>query len=69
VPDFVLISNADGIKVNPMISFVPTWGLRRNFAQNFNYELQLGLGVGKILKSGYDIQAVPNLSFKIGYDF
>ncbi len=69
VPDFLVISNVDGIKVNPMISFVPTWGLRRNFAEHFNYELQLGLGVGKILKSGYDIQAVPNLSFKIGYDF
>ena len=44
-------------------------GLRKNFVKNFNYEFQVGLGVGKILKPGYDIQAVPNLSFRIGYDF
>jgi len=68
-PDWFVISNVDGIKVNPMLSIVPTWGLRRNFAKNFNYEFQVGLGVGKILKPGYDIQAVPNLSFRIGYDF
>lgn len=69
VPDWFVISNVDGIEVNPMISLIPTWGLRRNFAKNFNYELQLGLGVGKILKSDYSLQVVPNLSFRIGYDF
>lgn len=69
IPDAFVISNVDGIMVNPMISLIPTWGLRRNFAKNFNYELQLGLGVGKILKSDYQLQVIPNLSFRIGYDF
>lgn len=69
VPDWFVISNVSGIEVNPMISLIPTWGLRRNFAKNFNYELQLGLGVGKILKPDYPLQVVPNLSFKVGYDF
>ncbi|MGI9581506.1 hypothetical protein ACR1PO_09860 [Chryseobacterium sp. RRHN12] len=69
VPDWFVISNVDGIEVNPMISLIPTWGLRRNFTKNFNYEVQLGLGVGKILKSEYSLQVVPNLSFRIGYDF
>jgi len=69
VPDLFVISNVDGITVNPMVSIVPTWGLRRNFANNFNYEIQTGLGVGKILKPNYDLQTVLNLSFKIGYDF
>lgn len=68
-PDWFVISNVDGLEVNPMISFVPTWGLRRNFANHFNYEFQLGLGLGKILKTGYSVQAVPNLSLRIGYDF
>lgn len=68
-PDWFVISNVDGIEVNPMLSIVPTWGFRRNFASKFNYEFQIGLGVGKVLKPGYDIQAVPNLSFRIGYDF
>jgi len=69
VPDWFVISNVNGIEVKPMILLIPTWGLRRNFAKNLNYELQLGLGLGKILKSGYSLQVVPNLSFRIGYDF
>ena len=52
-----------------MICLIPTWGLRRNFAQKFNYEFKAGLGIGKILQKGYDTQIVPELSFKIGYDF
>lgn len=69
VPNWFVISNVKGIEVNEMISLVPTWGLRRNFAQNFNYEFKAGLGIGKILQKGYDTQIVPELSFKIGYDF
>lgn len=69
VPDWFIISNVDGIEVNPMISLIPTWGLRRSFGKNFNYELQLGIGIGKVLKPDYELQVVPNLSFKIGYDF
>ncbi|OWK74595.1 hypothetical protein CBW16_04105 [Flavobacteriaceae bacterium JJC] len=69
VPNWFVISNVSGIEVNEMISFIPTWGLRRNFAENFNYEFKAGLGIGKILQKGYDTQVVPELSFKIGYDF
>lgn len=69
VPNWFVISNVKGIEVNEMISFVPTWGLRRNFAKNFNYEFKAGLGIGKILQKGYATQAVPELSFKVGYDF
>lgn len=49
VPNWFVISNVKGIEVNEMISFIPTWGLRRNFAKNFNYEFKAGLGIGKIL--------------------
>ena len=69
VPNWFVISNVKGIEVNEMISLIPTWGLRRNFAHNFNYEFKAGLGIGKILQKGYDTQIVPELSFKIGYDF
>jgi hypothetical protein len=69
MPDWFVISNAKNIHVNEMVSLVPNWGLRRNFASNFNYELRLGLGIGKILKEGYDLQAIPDISFKVGYDF
>ena len=69
VPNWFVISNVKGIEVNEMISLIPTWGLRRNFAKNFNYEFKAGLGIGKILQKDYDTQIVPELSFKIGYDF
>ncbi|ODS87836.1 MAG: hypothetical protein ABS44_10130 [Chryseobacterium sp. SCN 40-13] len=69
LPNWFVISNVEDIQVTPMISFVPTWGLRRNFATNFNYEFKLGLGVGKILGKENSTQIVPDISFKIGYDF
>lgn len=69
IPDWFVISNTKDIQVSETISIIPTWGLRRNFAKNFNYEFKAGLGVGKILKKGYSTQVVPDLSFKIGYDF
>lgn len=69
IPDWFVISNTKDMHVSQTISIVPTWGFRRNFAKNFNYEFKAGLGIGKILKKGYSIQVVPDLSFKIGYDF
>lgn len=69
LPDLFVISNTKNVHVNDMISIIPNWGLRRNFASHFNYELILGLGIGKILKKGYDPQIIPDISFKVGYDF
>lgn len=69
IPDWFVISNTKDIHVNPTFAFIPNWGLRRNFATNFNYELRLGLGIGKILKKGYDMQVIPEISFKVGYNF
>ncbi|KFF23471.1 hypothetical protein [Chryseobacterium vrystaatense] len=68
-PDLFVISNVDNIHVNEMLALIPNWGMRRNFAENFNYELRLGLGLGKIIKGGYNVQVVPEISFKVGYDF
>lgn len=68
-PNLFVISNNKDVYVNEMISLVPSYGLRRNFASNFNYELTLGIGVGKILKRNYDLQVIPSISFKVGYDF
>lgn len=69
IPDWFVISNTKDISVSETISVVPTWGLRRNFAKHFNYEFKAGLGIGKILKKGYSTQVIPDLSFKVGYDF
>ncbi len=69
IPDWFVISNTKDIHVNPTLAIIPNWGLRRNFSENFNYELRLGLGIGKILKEDYDLQVIPEISFKLGYDF
>ncbi|MFN4364146.1 hypothetical protein [Chryseobacterium hispalense] len=69
IPDWFVISNTKDIHVNPTLAIIPNWGLRRNFSENFNYELRLGLGIGKILKEGYDLQVIPEISFRLGYDF
>ncbi len=69
IPDWFVISNTKDIRVSETVSIVPTWGFRRNFTKKFNYEFKAGLGIGKILKKGYSTQVVPDLSFKVGYDF
>jgi len=68
-PDWFVISSTKDLMVNDAIYFVPNYGFRRNFAENFNYEFRVGVGIGKILKSNYTTQVTPELSFKIGYDF
>lgn len=69
IPDWFVISNTKDIHVNPTLAIIPNWGFRRNFADNFNYELRVGVGVGKILEKDYNLQVMPEISFKIGYDF
>lgn len=68
-PNWFVISNTRDLIVNDAIYFIPNYGFRRNFAKNFNYEFRAGLGIGKILKSNYQTQVRPELSFKVGYDF
>ncbi|MBC7556228.1 MAG: hypothetical protein H7195_04625 [Chryseobacterium sp.] len=68
LPNWFVISNSD-IKVNESLFILPSYGLRRNFSKNFNYEFNVGLGIGKVLKGNSNFQAYPDLSFKVGYDF
>ena len=70
IPDWFVISNAKNLSLSNQINFIPTYGFRRNFAGNFNYEFKAGLGYGTTF--GYDHNtsgAVIDLSIKIGYDF
>lgn len=67
LPDLFVISNKKNTKVQNQIHMIPTFGIRRNFAENFNYEFKAGYG----LAYGFDdgtMSGVPNLSFKVGYD-
>jgi len=73
-PDWFLISNYDNISIVSDISFVPTWGIRRNIGKHFNYET--GIGVGYIYyfakSAGYSKNVgdvAINLHLRIGYRF
>lgn len=69
-PDWFVISNHDNVKIYNQVYFIPTFGIRRNFSENFNYEFKVGFGYGTTV--GYQNKitgGVMDLGFKIGYDF
>jgi hypothetical protein len=69
-PDWFVISNAKNITVNNKLSFIPTFGIRRNFSEHFNYEFKAGLGYGTTLGVTPNTSGgVLDLSLKVGYDF
>lgn len=73
-PDWFVLSNYDNVSYVSDISIVPTWGIRRNIGNHFNYEA--GLGVGYVhyfaKASGYsedEDEIIVNLHLRIGYRF
>ena len=69
IPNWFVISNKD-VEIRNQIHVIPTFGIRRNFAENFNYEFKAGLGYGTTF--GYDQNqsgAVIDLTLKLGFDF
>ncbi len=78
IPDwFIIDSNSDyDFYRRPILSIVPTWGIRRTLGKHFDYEVGIGIGYGyafKYTKSGYTYKAqdgaVGNLHLRIGYHF
>lgn len=70
IPDWFVISNTKNVSLSNQINFIPTYGLRRNFADNFNYEFKAGLGYGTTFGNNNNTSgAVLDLSIKVGYDF
>lgn len=73
-PDWFVISNYDNLRIVSDISIVPTWGIRRNIGNHFNYET--GIGVGYVYyfakNAGYaenEGDVAVNLHLRIGYRF
>lgn len=72
-PDWFVISSEDVNFVSD-ISFIPSWGIRRNLGKHFNFETGAGIGYRYVFSqdSGftddYD-EIVVSLTFKIGYKF
>ena len=71
LPDWFSVFNKDAIPVGNSFGIIPTWGLRRNFSEHFNYEFNVGLGYAAYLNSDNSNTSgiMFNLGFKIGYDF
>ncbi|MCK0206124.1 hypothetical protein [Ornithobacterium rhinotracheale] len=69
-PDWFSISNYDNLRLINKLDIVPTFGIRRNFAQDFNYEFRVGLGYGTTFGEKNNVSGtVLDLGFKVGYDF
>lgn len=70
-PDWFNISN-DNLQLYDEISLIPTFGIRRNFGDRFNYEFKIGYGY----KYTFNVNKGQNVSndafdigIKVGYDF
>lgn len=73
-PDWFVITNQPYVRIVSDISFVPTWGIRRNIGRHFNYEAGAGMGVriitsriGRINRN--KPETALNLHLRIGYRF
>ena len=70
IPNWFVISNTENVSLSNQINFIPTFGIRRNFSENFNYEFKAGLGYGTTFGEKFNNSgAVLDLSIKVGYDF
>ena len=73
-PDLFTISNHENISIIPTLQIVPTWGIRRNLGNHFNYETGFGIGYYKEFSKqlgytrNYSGTAI-NLHLRIGYRF
>ncbi|WP_299229156.1 hypothetical protein [uncultured Psychroserpens sp.] len=73
-PDWFVISNEDNINFISDISIIPTWGIRRNVGNHFNYETGFGIGYVHYFEEDNVILldesgVTVNLHLRIGYRF
>jgi len=73
-PDWFVLFNSDDAPVVSDYSIIPTWGIRRNIGQHFNYEAGIGAGFSHTFaeRAGYDrdkSELELNMHLRIGYRF
>lgn len=72
-PDVILFSTDDNVNLISDFSIVPTWGIRRNIGNHFNYEAGIGVGYINYIDEANTIYEEPdvavNLHLRIGYRF
>ncbi|MEQ8365061.1 MAG: hypothetical protein RH948_19460 [Cyclobacteriaceae bacterium] len=64
--------NADDAPVVSDFAIIPTWGIRRNIGEHFNYEAGIGIGYSHTFaeRAGYSANESgiePNMHLRIGY--
>lgn len=73
-PDLEVASSNENLKLVSDLSIVPTWGIRRNIGNHFNYEAGFGVGYIHYLENE-DVKILNkadvavNLHARIGYRF
>lgn len=73
-PDSFTIGNDGGYNFVPELNIVPTWGMRRNLGNHFNYELGGGIGYRKEFekanaKNSNSSDVTMYIHARIGYKF
>ena len=74
VPDWFYTTNNDKLIFFEQLSIIPTWGIRRNIGNHFNYEAGIGLGYiiyfrQRVSISENEHDVAVNLHLRIGYKF
>jgi hypothetical protein len=69
-----VISSIKNITTIPDVSIIPTWGIRRNIGNHFNYETGIGVGYVRYFYKSQGFgenegEAAVNLHLRIGYRF
>ncbi len=74
-PDLFILGGDDRVSIIPDLQIVPTYGLRRNLGQQFNYEVGFGIGYiryfepDNVILLGDKQDVAVNLHLRIGYTF
>ncbi|WP_397446008.1 hypothetical protein [Polaribacter sp. R77954] len=73
-PDWFVLFNADNAPIVSDFSIIPTWGIRRNIGEHFNYEAGIGVGLSHTFaeRAGYSEDKTEmelNMHLRIGYRF
>ena len=71
-PDWFVLFNTDDAPIVSDFSIIPTYGIRRNLGEHFNYEAGLGVGYSYTFgeRAGYDEnkgEMELNMHLRIGY--
>ncbi|MBV6655973.1 MAG: hypothetical protein KI786_19530 [Mameliella sp.] len=73
-PDWFVLFNTDDAPVVSDFSIIPTWGIRRNIGEHFNFEAGIGAGFSHTFaeRAGYTkdkSEMELNMHLRIGYRF